>query len=222
MAWRQLQLSAEQHKQLMFSTPQIPTSQQSSSSAAAAVAVSSGLLSLQQMIKQENFEKRRLSENDLDNNDIKLPKLTPISNINTCSTTNALPLSLANMPLISAPYYSTDSQLSSSEVAAFNSMMNMSHSSTREKLQNQQYLDRLRRMNERGKERQMRSRVNFEPSHVAKTVREELASRKHQTKKGKKEPQSQIINLCAYLTNFLAFFNFFIIKFFKSSQPFHL
>jgi hypothetical protein len=58
----------------------------------------------------------------------------------------------------------------------------------REKLQNQQYLDRLRRMNERGKERLARSRVNFEPSNVAKTVREELASRKqqqHHSKNGK-------------------------------------
>lgn len=237
MAWRQFQLSAEQHKQLMFSTtPQMmmaspPPLQQHLPSTTAAAATSSGMLTLQQMIKQENFEKRRLSvENDyLDHNDIKLPKLTPISNMNnTCSSSSntpqppSLPLSLANMPLsISAPYYS-DSQLSSNEVAAFSSMMNMSH---REKLQNQQYLERLRRMNERGKERQMRSRVNFEPSHVAKTVREELASRKqHHSKQGKSHnlQQLHVFNLCAYLTNFNFFSsiarpnNFFIIKFLKS------
>lgn len=184
MAWRQFQLSAEQHKQLMFSTPQMASPPPSSSSSTAAA--SSGLLSLHDMFKQQNFEKRRLSgETDFDN-DIKLPRLTPISSMNTCSS-NTLPLSLANMPLLSAPQYYGDSQLSSNEVAAFNSMMGMSH---REKFQNQQYLDRLRRMNERGKERQMRSRVNFEPSHVAKTVREELASRKH-TKQGKLLKQQQ-------------------------------
>ncbi|XP_070492629.1 protein nubbin-like isoform X2 [Chironomus tepperi] len=179
MAWRQLQLSAEQHKQLMLSTPQTasPTS-------------NSSLLTLQDMMlrHQQRFEKRRLSENDLDA-DIKMPKLAPISSINTCSSASTLPLSLANMSMplmvdcMKSPYnYVGDSQSSNdaAAAAAFGSFINMSH---REKLQNQQYLDRLRRMNERGKERLARSRVNFEPSNVAKTVREELASRKQRSVK---------------------------------------
>ena len=93
------------------------------------------------------------------------------------------------MPLMvdcmKSPYnYVGDSPSSNdaAAAAAFGSFINMSH---REKLQNQQYLDRLRRMNERGKERLARSRVNFEPSTVAKTVREELASRKQRALKGK-------------------------------------
>jgi hypothetical protein len=166
MAWRQLQLSAEQHKQLMFSTPQMASPPSTNAP--------SGLLTLHDMFRHHQQQKRRLSENDMDN-DMKMPKLTPISTINTCSS-NALPLSLATMPLISLPHCGD----SSSELAALNSIM-----SHREKYQNQQYLDRLRRMNERGKDRQSRSRVNYEPSNVAKTVREELASRKQHTKNGK-------------------------------------
>lgn len=170
MAWRQLQLSAEQHKQLMFSTPQMASPPPSTNAP-------SGLLTLHDMFRHHQQQKRRLSENDMDN-DMKMPKLTPISTINTCSS-NALPLSLATMPLISVPHCGD----SSNELAALNSIMGLSH---REKYQSQQYLDRLRRMNERGKDRQSRSRVNYEPSNVAKTVREELASRKQQhTKNGK-------------------------------------
>lgn len=167
MAWRQLQLSAEQHKQLMFSTPQMASPPPSTS----------GLLTLQDMLRHHQQQKRRLSENDLDSNDMKMPKLTPISTISTCSS-NTLPLSLATMPLMSVPHCGD----SSNELAALNSIMEMNH---REKYQNQQYLDRLRRMNERGKDRQSRSRVNYEPSNVAKTVREELASRKQHSKNGK-------------------------------------
>ena len=169
VAWRQLQLSAEQHKHLMFSTPQMTSSPSSPSTP-----IPSGLLALQDMFRhqqQQQQVKRRLSENDLDNNDMKIPKLTPITSINTCSS-NTLPLSLATMPLMAAgPHCGGDSQ---NELAA---LMEMSH---REKYHNQLYLDRLRRMNERGKDRQSRSRVNYEPSNVAKTVREELASRKQQ------------------------------------------
>jgi hypothetical protein len=170
LAWRQLQLNAEQHKQLMLSTPQMASAGGSSSGGS--------LLTLQDMmLKHHNsFVKRRLSEDELDG-DNKMPKLTPI---NTCSSA-ALPLSLASMPLMSSPYYG-DSSLNDTTSAAAAGAFGMSH---REKLQNQQYLDRLRRMNERGKERMARSRVNFEPSNVAKTVREELACRKQQSKKGK-------------------------------------
>lgn len=215
MAWRQFQLSTEQHKQLMFSTPQMASPPPPSSSSSTAAAASSGLLTLHDMFRQQNFEKRRLSgETDFDN-DIKLPRLTPISSMNTCSS-NTLPLSLANinMPMLSAPQYYGDSQLSSNEVAAFNSMMSMSH---RDKFQNQQYLDRLRRMNERGKERQMRSRVNFEPSHVAKTVREELASRKVHTKQGKSLKQQQQLHFHEHsYVKFMRVFDEFC------GLPFHL
>ncbi|KAG5674989.1 hypothetical protein PVAND_004930 [Polypedilum vanderplanki] len=171
LAWRQLQLNAEQQKQLMLSTPQMSSTLSNSGNS---------LLTLQDMMMlkhQQSFIKRRLSEDDLDS-DNKMPKLTPI---------NTLPLSLASMPLMvdlkSSPYYGGgDSQSSDTAATAFGAFSgsSMSH---REKLQNQQYLDRLRRMNERGKERMARSRVNFEPSNVAKTVREELASRKQQAKK---------------------------------------
>jgi hypothetical protein len=94
----------------------------------------------------------------------------------------------------------------------------MSH---REKLQNQQYLDRLRRMNERGKERQMRSRVNYEPSNIAKTVREELASRKQHTKKGKR---ATTFSLHTQLLQFMRVFDEFcvslLLNFFIISQSF--
>lgn len=184
MAWRQLHLSAEQHKHLMFSTPQMASPPPSTNAP-------SGLLTLQDMFRHHQQQKRRLSENDIDN-DVKMPKLTPISTINTCSS-NALPLSLTTMPLISTAHCGD----SSSELAAFNTIMGYGH---REKYQSQQYLDRLRRMNERGKDRQSRSRVNYEPSNVAKTVREELASRKQQqTKYGKFKGG----NLCAYFMNFV-------------------
>lgn len=165
----------------MFSTPQMASPPPSTTAP-------SGLLTLQDMFKHHQQQKRRLSENDFDSNDMKMPKLTPISSINTCSS-SALPLSLATMPLISVPHCG-DSQ---NDLAALNSIMGMSH---REKYQNQQYLDRLRRMNERGKDRQSRSRVNYEPSNVAKTVREELASRKQFTKHGKCTREAS--NLCAY------------------------
>jgi hypothetical protein len=177
LAWRQLQLNAEQHKQLMLSAPQM---------AGNSASVGGGLLTLQDMMlkHQQQFVKRRFSEDDVDV-DSKMPKLTPI---------NALPLSLASMPLMvdfnssSSPYYGdSPSNDSTAAAAAYGSYGSGSSSgmSHREKMQNQQYLDRLRRMNERGKERMARSRVNFEPSNVAKTVREELASRKQQAKKGK-------------------------------------
>lgn len=196
MAWRQLQLSAEQHKQLMLSTPQMASPNHTTSSS---------LLTLhdmmlrhhhQQQQQQQHFEKRRLSENDLDA-DIKIPKLAPICSINnTCSSASTLPLSLANMsmPLMvdcmkSTYNYAGDSH--SPNDAASNTPFS-SYMSHREKLQNQQYLDRLRRMNERGKERLARSRVNFEPSNVAKTVREELASRKQRTIKGKSVELTQL------------------------------
>lgn len=168
MAWRQLHLTAQQHKQILASptaTPQM-TSQINSSS----------LLSLQDvMLKhQQRFEKRRLSENDLDR-DIKLPKLSPIEN-NTCST-STLPLSLSGISLISGMRSSAESNSSEKPFDAF-----MSH---RERSQNQQYLERLRRMNERTHVRERGSRVNFDQHNSAKTVREELENRKLQAKHGK-------------------------------------
>lgn len=218
MAWRhlQLQLSAEQHKQLMFSTPQmtsppppplpLPPSTSSSSAAAVSTSSSSSLFTLQDMmIKQEHFERRRMSESDFEN-EMKMPKLTPISNINTCPSTS-LPLSFTSgLSLLSAPYC-VDSPLSSSSEAASSSFSSMM--SHREKLQNQQYLDRLRRMNERGKERQMRSRVNYEPSNIAKTVREELASRKQHTKKGKR---ATTFSLHTQLSQFMRVFDEFCVS----------
>lgn len=172
MAWRQLHLSAQQHKQILTiptSTPQI-TSQIDNGS--------SSLLSLQDvMLKhQQRFEKRRLSENDLDR-DIreKLPKLSPIEN-NTC--TSALPLSLTGMSLISSGAMTN----TFTSDKPFNALM----SHHREKSQNQQYLERLRRMNERSHCKERGSRVNYDPnSPQAKTVREELMNRKLRSKNGK-------------------------------------
>jgi len=162
MAWRQLQLTAQQHKQILTNptaTPQMTPQIDSSS-----------LLSLQDvMLKhQQRFEKRRLSENDLDR-DIKLPKLEPIDN-NTC-TSATLPLSLSGISLISGMRYRDDYD------NAF-----VSH---REKSHDLQYLERLRRMNERSQGRERGSRVNFDQHNSAKTVREELANRKQQAKHGK-------------------------------------
>jgi hypothetical protein len=186
MAWRQLQISAEQHKQRLLSSATTVVPQMASPTSSNG----GSLLTLQEMmfLHQQNFERRRLSDNNDSSVDDKMPKLTPISSINTCSSTTSssstsLPLSLVGMPLMGdmkLPYCNSDSQLASD--TAFNSIISMSQ---REKHQNQQYLDRLRRMNERSKERLTRSRVNFEPSSVAKTVREELASRKQQSKNGK-------------------------------------
>lgn len=179
MAWRQLHLTAQQHKQILTiptttSTPQI-TSQ---------IDNGRSLLSLQDvMLKhQQRFEKRRLSENDLDR-DIKLPKLSPIEN-NTC-TSAALPLSLAGVSLISGMRSHVESMSTSSSYSSdkpYNALM-----SHREKAQNQQYLERLRRMNERTQCKERGSRVNFDQHNSAKTVREELANRKQQAKNGESE-----------------------------------
>lgn len=164
MAWRQLDLTAQQHKQILASptsTPQVTSSTRRS------------LLSLQDvMLKhQQRFEMRRLSGNDSDR-DIKLPKLSPIEN-NTCTSAALLPLSLTGIR----------SHVAASNEKSFNALM-----SHREKAQNQQYLDRLRRMNERTHSSKERgSRVNFDQHNSAKTVREELANRKQQSKNGETE-----------------------------------
>lgn len=174
MAWRQLHLTAQQHKQILTipttaSTPQITSPIDNGSSS---------LLSLQDvMLKhQQRFEKRRLSENDLDR-DIKLPKLLPIEN-NTC-TSAALPLSLTGISLISE-------MRSQAELMAAHSDHDkmVSH---RVEAHNLQYLERLRRMNERSQGKERGSRVNFDQHNSAKTVREELANRKQKAKNGKFE-----------------------------------
>lgn len=172
MAWRQLHLTAQQHKQILTipttaSTPQITSP----------IDNGSGLLSLQDvMLKhQQRFEKRRLSENDLDR-DIKLPKLSPIEN-NTC-TSAALPLSLTGISLIS------EMRSHAEFMAHSNEKLFVNH---REKAQNFQYLERLRRMNERSHCKERGSRVNFDQHNSAKTVREELANRKQKAKNGKFE-----------------------------------
>lgn len=169
MAWRQLDLTAEQQKQLMLSSPFTPHIN------------SSSLLTLHDMMlkHQQRFEKRRLSENDLEmDKNIKLPKLSPIG-YNTCSS-SSLTLPFTTMSFMSnmrAP----DEAMSLPQSNAFVGM------SQREKAQNQQYLERLRRMNERGRDRLARSRVNYEPHNSAKTVREELAAcRNKKSKKGKR------------------------------------
>lgn len=172
MVWRQLHLTTQHHKQILASptsTPQITSQNDNGRS----------LLSLQDvMLKhQQRFEKRRLSENDLDR-DIKLPKLSPIEN-NTCTSAALLPLSLTGIRSHAAPSMMTTNTNSNDK--PFNALM-----SHREKAQNQQYLDRLRRMNERTHNSKERgSRVNFDQHNSAKTVREELANRKQQSKNGK-------------------------------------
>lgn len=175
MAWRQLHLTAQQHKQILSSptaTPQTTSHINSSSS---------NLLSLQDvMLKhQQRFEKRRLSENDLDR-DIKLPKLSPIED-NTC-TSATLPLSLNGISLISGlrSHVESVSSYTNSKDQPYETFM-----SHREKAQNQQYLERLRRMNERTHVRERGSRVNFDQHNSAKTVREELENRKQRAKNGK-------------------------------------
>lgn len=176
MAWRQLHFSAQQHKQILASptsTPQITSANDNGSPRS--------LLSLQDvMLKhQQRFEKRRLSENDLDR-DIKLPKLSPIEN-NTFTSGALLPLSLVGIRQHATP--SAMSNNFNSNDKAMNALM-----SHREKAQNQQYLDRLRRMNQRTHSSKERgSRVNFDQHNSAKTVREELANRKQQSKNGKTE-----------------------------------
>jgi hypothetical protein len=167
MVWRQLQLTAQQHKQILASpavTPQID---------------GSSLLSLQDaMLKhQQRFEKRRLSENDLDRDIRKLPKLEPIEH-STC-TSAALPLSLGGISLI-AGMRSHDGESAAVDHKSYEALV-----SHREKQLNQQYLERLRRMNERTQSRERGSRVNFDPHNTAKTVREELANRKQQAIHGK-------------------------------------
>lgn len=170
--WRQLHFTAQQHKQILTNptTPQIN---------------GSSLLSLQDvMLKHQlRFEKRRLSENDLDGDikpSIKLPKLSPIEN-NTCPPTT-LPLSLHGGSLISGMSLHMSPSESIGSDKPYNALM-----SHREKAQNQQYLERLRRMNERTSARERGSRVNFDQHNSAKTVREELANRKQQAKHGKSE-----------------------------------
>lgn len=170
--WRQLHLTAQQHKQILTNptTPQID---------------GSSLLSLQDvMLKHQlRFEKRRLSENDLDGDiktSIKLPKLSPIEN-NTCPSAT-LPLSLNGGSLISGMSLHMSPGESIGSDKPYNALM-----SQREKAQNQQYLERLRRMNERTSARERGSRVNFDQHNSAKTVREELANRKQQAKNGKSD-----------------------------------
>lgn len=187
IAWRQLQ---QQQHQLKHLSP-VEINDESNSP-------TRGLMSLQEMMfkHQQHFEKRRLSENDVDR-DIKLPKLSPIEN-NTCSSVS--PLSLCGMSpslmsgmraavvgnaklhptLMSGGNFQHQQQQISND-KSMNLFLNH-----REKAQNQQYLDRLRRMNERSQSTKERgSRVNFDQHSSAKTVREELASRKQQPKNGK-------------------------------------
>lgn len=168
MAWRQLHLTAQHHKQILANPAAAPQM-------TSAIDNRSCLLSLQDvMLKhQQRLEKRRLSENDLDR-DIKLPKLSSIEN-NTC-TSAALPLSLSGISLISS--------LRSLNAEAATNYFDAPMSHNREKAHNQQYLDRLRRMNERTSIRERGSRVNFDQHNSAKTVREELANRKQQAKHG--------------------------------------
>lgn len=184
--WRQLHFTAQQHKQTLTNptTPQLD---------------SSSLLSLQDvMLKHQlRFEKRRLSENDLDRDikpSIKLPKLSPIES-NT-STSATLPLSLNGGSLISGMSLHMSPSESFGD-KAYNALM-----SHREKAQNQQYLERLRRMNERTNARERGSRVNFDQHNSAKTVREELANRKQQAKNGKSDCFSSFAARLFSRTNF--------------------
>lgn len=146
------------------------------------------------MKQQKHFEKRHhSSEYDMDR-DVKLPKLSPIEN-NTCSSVS--PLSLCEMSTFTSTAAASGLKMSTN---LYPSLMSASlkHNninrlpcgdksmdiflSHREKARNQQYLDRLRRMNERSQNTKERgSRVNFDQYSSAKTVREELASRKTQS-----------------------------------------
>lgn len=157
--------------------------------------IQKGLKSLQEMMlkQQKHFEKRHSSEYDMDR-DVKLPKLSPIEN-NTCSSVS--PLSLCEMSTFTSTAAASGLKMNSNLYPSLMSA-NLKHNnnssrqpcgdksmdiflSHREKAQNQQYLDRLRRMNERSQNTKERgSRVNFDQYSSAKTVREELASRKGQ------------------------------------------
>ncbi|CRK86336.1 CLUMA_CG000108, isoform A [Clunio marinus] len=173
MAWRQLHLTTQQHEQILT----IPRTSTSTPQMSSQIDNGSSLFSLRDvMLKhQQRFEKRRLSENDLDR-DIKHPKLSPIEN-NTCTST-ALPLSLTGISLLSGMRPQIGSTTANEKT--FRAFMNH-----RDKAQNQQYIDRLRRMNERSHCKERGSRVNFDQHNSAKTVREELANRKQQAKNGK-------------------------------------
>lgn len=207
MAWRQLHLTSQQHKH--HSPPQIAVEANDESNS------HRGLMSLQEMMfkHQQHFEKRRLSENDVDR-DIKLPKLSPIEN-NTCSSVS--PLSLCGMSPSSSALMSGMRTNSTAKLhptmmsGSFHQPPTSSNSSDkslsiflnhREKAQNQQYLDRLRRMNERSQSTKERgSRVNFDQHSSAKTVREELASRKYQQPKNGKFRSLFVFCLLSMLKN---------------------
>lgn len=159
--------------------------------------IQKSLKSLQEMMlkQQKHYEKRHLGECDVDR-DIKLPKLSPIEN-NTCSSVS--PLSLCEMSTFTSTAAASGLKMNSNLYPSLMSASLLNNNSSRsacgdksldiflshrEKAQNQQYLDRLRRMNERSQNTKERgSRVNFDQYSSAKTVREELASRKHQPRR---------------------------------------
>lgn len=194
MAWRQtlpLQLTTQQQQksQLMLplassipSTPQIVEQINSN-----------GLLTLRDMMfhhqqHQQRLEKRRLSASDGEMATIKLPKLSPI--ISTLSVSPSpsppqqhqqLPLSLITDNFKHTTYKSSDDSMSPKSYDRDNNNLNKPlHNSNnfnqRDNHHHQQQYERMRQLNERGKDRLARSRVNFEPYNSAKTVREELAA----------------------------------------------
>ncbi|CAO1325358.1 unnamed protein product [Diamesa serratosioi] len=196
MAWRQtlpLQLTTQQHQksQLMLplastipSTPQIVEQINSN-----------GLLTLRDMMfhhqqHQQRLEKRRMSASDGEMATIKLPKLSPI--ISTLSVSPSpspphqqqhqqLPLSLITDNFKHTTYKSSDDSMSPKSYDRDNNNLNkpLSNSNNfnqRDNSNHQQQFERMRQLNERGKDRLARSRVNFEPYNSAKTVREELAA----------------------------------------------
>lgn len=194
MAWRQtlpLQLTTQQHQksQLMLplsstilSTPQIVEQINSN-----------GLLTLRDMMfhhqqHQQRLEKRRLSASDGEMATIKLPKLSPI--ISTLSVSPSppllqhqqqLPLSLITDNFKHTTYKSSDDSMSPKSYDRDNNnfnkpLSNSNNFNQRDNHHHQQQFERMRQLNERGKDRFARSRVNFEPYNSAKTVREELAA----------------------------------------------
>lgn len=156
MVWRQLHLLPQQQRQQILSSSTPHNSSQIDAS---------NTMPLQDVMLKDQlrYEKRRLSENDLDG-DIKHPKLSSIEN-NTC-TSATLPLSLSEVSLapVMRPHVMAMSSFGN-DVRPYNTLL-----SHREKTQNQQYLERLRRMNERSHARERGSRVNFDQHNSAKTV----------------------------------------------------
>lgn len=225
MAWRQtlpLQLTTQQHQksQLMLplassipSTPQIVEQINSN-----------GLLTLRDMMfqhqqHQQRLEKRRLSASDVEMASIKLPKLSPI--ISTLSVSPSpssppqhqqhqqqlLPLSLITDNFKHTTYKSSDDSMSPKSYDRDNINLNKPlHNSNnfnqRDNHHHQQQYERMRQLNERGKDRLARSRVNFEPYNSAKTVREELAaSRSKQATNGEYQNTKMFVTITCALVN---------------------